>query len=619
MAEVYTLHTFFVTLVLLLTLNLADNGFRRQDGLALAVAYGLSLTHHRTMLLLLPALAGFLWLRWRTAGKIRRQKPGWSWSMVLWLGLGVVLPCLLYLYLPLRAPHVPYASLELSSTQTLTLYENTWSGFWFHILATVFSGSLAVSSVAAATGVNWLQRLSLVFELTRQQFGWVGAALAGIGLVRLLLSRRWALLFLIGVGYGLNVAFNLIYLIGDIEVLFLPSYLFVCCCIGLGALAAARWLAHAGRLVLRRGGFSHGPGHDPSHAVVLILLLALILPASLGAVHWPRVDQSANFEAQEMWRPILNHDIPYGAVLLSNDRDEMMPLWYYQYVTHERPDLLGLFPQIVTSPSFADLGSLIDQSLQSQRPVYLIKPMPGLEVKVDPLPDESLPPLVRISELDLVASPERRVDGLLGEEMRLAGYNLAPAQILPGQVMTVTLFWQPQKDLVENYSSYVHLVDDAGKGVAQSDHRPGGDYYPSSLWRPGEMLRDRHQLVLPGDLTPGVYRLVAGMYSSPDMVPLGQPLDMGMVAIKVPGSVFNEVPANVETPTSIAFGDQMALLGYDRVMDGQELRVTLYWQAEQRMPNNWSVFLHLTDSDGQMAAQQDGQPRDGAIPDVSLG
>ena len=614
-AEVYTLHTFFVTLVLLLVLNLADNGFRKRDALVLVTVYGLSLTHHRTMLLLLPGLVGFLWLRWRRTDKTGQQGSGWSWSMVVWLGLGLVLPGLLYLYLPLQAPHVPYAFLELSGTQTLTLYENTWGGFWRHVLATVFSGSLAVSSVTTAAGVNWLQRLSLVFDLTRQQFGWVGLALAGIGMVRLVLSRRWALLVLLGVGYGLNVAFNLVYLIGDIEVLFLPSYLFVCCCIGLGALAAAVWLARAGGLILRPGGrVPPDPGHGSSRAVILVALLALILPASLGANHWSRVDRSASHEAEDMWRPILNQNIPYGAVLLSNDRDEMMPLWYFQYVKRERPDLLGLFPQVVTSPGYADLGGLINQALQAQRPVYLIKPMPGLDVKVDLLPDDSIPPLVKVSELDLAASPEHKVDGLLGEEMRLAGYDLAPAQVQPGQVVTVTLFWQPQKNLAADYSSYVHLLDDTGKGVAQSDLRPGGDYYPTSLWRPGEMLRDRHHLVLPGDLAPGVYRLVSGMYLHSDMAPLGQPLDVGMVAIKIPGSVLYELPAGVETPLSIAFGDQVALLGYDRVLDGQELRVTLYWQAEQRMAKSWSVFLHLTDSAGQLAAQQDGQPRYGAYP-----
>ena len=46
----------------------------------------------------------------------------------------------------------------------------------------------------------------------------------------------------------------------------------------------------------------------------------------------------------------------------------------------------------------------------------------------------------------------------------------------------------------------------------------------------------------------------------------------------------------------------------------ETIRVTLYWQADQRPQTEYSVFLHLLDGAGHMHTQRDGWPRDGAYP-----
>ena len=46
-----------------------------------------------------------------------------------------------------------------------------------------------------------------------------------------------------------------------------------------------------------------------------------------------------------------------------------------------RPDLTGLFPLIQPGPEWSDLGAVTDQALRSGRPVFLIKPMAGMEVR----------------------------------------------------------------------------------------------------------------------------------------------------------------------------------------------------------------------------------------------
>lgn len=510
-AEVYALNALFVVLTLLLWLRFAELLQQRGRGLVLAVVYGLSLAHHRTMLLLLPGLALHAWVVWRGGGmRLPRRRDA------LVMLAGVVLPLALYLYLPLRAPHVPYATLPLSDHQSLVLYDNSLRGLIDHITAAVFTGNLQLSPDRAGSATAWLDRLAMAGDLLRGQVGLVGIALALLGLARLATGRAWAVLALTVPGYLAGVLFNLTYAIGDVAVLFIPSYLFVSLWVGAGLAALAEVAAWAGRRFYIRAPVPAYAGMTARLATG-IAAFGLLLPVTLGVAHRPLVDQSANRDAAAMWLPILARPLPVGAVLVTNDRDEMMPLWYYQYVEGRRTDVAGLFPGIVTGAAFADLGGVVDAALESGRPAFLIKPMPGLAVKARLEETPDLAPLVRLAGAAADASPAYPLDTPLGEGMRLAGYDLAPPDPRPGQAVTVALYWQPLAQPAHDYTSFAHLIGSDGSTLAQSDHRPGGVYYPTWLWKPGEMLRDVHTVVLPATTSWGGLRLRVGMYEYPSM------------------------------------------------------------------------------------------------------
>jgi hypothetical protein len=616
--------------------------------LVLAAVFGLSLTHHLTVLLLVPGMLAFLRLTQRSSG--RRRVPDGSGlaapetrplsmfaprsalrraGFALALLVALMAPLLLYAYLPLRAPHTPYTTIQLSDSQTLTLYESSWRGFIDHVSASVFAGNLALPPTQSVLSVVWSRWLTMVWGLLREQVGLVGIGLAIIGLVRLVATKRRALLALSGLGYAASVAFNLVYSIGDVEVLFIPSYLFVSLWLSIGVVTLAQGVA-AGLVRWKGSRVTYADFGQRGYrrltegvyqlTTQIVTLLALALPIVLLATHFSVVDQSHNTQAQEMWQTILSRPIPEGAVLLSNDRNEIMPLWYYQYVEGQRPDLLGLFPLVVSQPTYSSLGGLIDQALLSQRPSYLIKPMPGLDVKARLEPDAELSPLVHLIGPAMERPPIHPRQIALAGIMRLVGYDQSPSSARPGQQLTVTLYWQPQSEVDVDYTSYVHLVDETGRGITQLDHLAGGDYYPTSLWRPGEVLRDDHVLTIPEDVEPGVYRLLVGMYHYPQMESLGGPADIGLVAVKDPASVQMALSTDVLSQTEslrttdIEFSDRLALLGYDPKLVEGRLQLTLYWQAERLLDQNWTVFVHLADNSGALVAQHDSQPRDGAYP-----
>ncbi len=243
-AEVYGLHTFLV--VLLLTLLLAWGERRSASAtpdapeirgrtflLLAALCFGLGLTHHRTTLLLAPAILAYVWL-------IDRQVFR-DWRRVVVPGLLLVLlPLALYLYLPLRAPHTPYLRLPLAEGRELVLYENTPAEFARFVLGGPFGGSVDLS-------VDLGERLAMAWGFLRGEVGWAGVALALVGLAQLAFGRapdgsrrvRRALLALTGLTYVATVAFNLVYTIGDIFVLYIPSYLMIVLwmAVGVGTMA----------------------------------------------------------------------------------------------------------------------------------------------------------------------------------------------------------------------------------------------------------------------------------------------------------------------------------------------------------------------------------------------
>jgi hypothetical protein len=80
--------------------------------------------------------------------------------------------------------------------------------------------------------------------------------------------------------------------------------------------------------------------------------------------------------------------------------------------------------------------------------------------------------------------------------------------------------------------------------------------------------------------------------------------------------------ARLEMPS----GAQIVLLGYTlrddegraverlEVAPGDEVRLTLYWQAEEKVAGEYVVFCHVLDATGWLRGQQDNPPRQGTFP-----
>jgi len=340
---------------------------------------------------------------------------------------------------------------------------------------------------------------------------WVGLGLGLSGVIGLAIRSR-PLLALTGLAFLTVAAFNVLYAIGDIFVFYIPAYLIWILWAALGLVAISTLLS---------GAVGQRQPRAQAAAALLPCVLALALPVGSLVQHYARLDRSRDNQARATWQTILAEPIPQDAILVSNDRDEMVPLWYLQYVEGTRPDLTGLFPLIQPAPDWSDVGQVILSALQSDRPVLLIKSMPGLETRFQIADTGSLE---RVTGPAVQNQPQTPVDLDFAGAVRLTGYDLSPAQLHPGDEVEVTLYWQPLQQLRADYTTFVHLVDAAGVVIGASDHRPGGVYYPTSLWRTGDVLRDSHTFTLTTDLSRPPYTIETGLYTNePELQHLGRP------------------------------------------------------------------------------------------------
>jgi hypothetical protein len=131
--------------------------------------------------------------------------------------------------------------------------------------------------------------------------------------------------------------------------------------------------------------------------------------------------------------------------------------------------------------------------------------------------------------------PEHPSGAVLGGAVQLLGYSLDRAGARPGDTLYLTLYWRVLAAMDADYTVFTHVLgghNPATNGPVWAGHdsRPDGGHYPTTAWRPGEIVLDEHPLVIPADTPAGEYQLEAGLYLLATMARLpardaaGQPL-----------------------------------------------------------------------------------------------
>jgi 4-amino-4-deoxy-L-arabinose transferase-like glycosyltransferase len=102
----------------------------------------------------------------------------------------------------------------------------------------------------------------------------------------------------------------------------------------------------------------------------------------------------------------------------------------------------------------------------------------------------------------------------LDGRVALIGYELAPP-VDREAGLGLKLYWQALSDLDEDYTVFVHWLDEGGQKIlTQQDNQPRNGTYPTGLWDEGEIVEDLYHLTIPAEVSAGQQpvTIAVGMY-----------------------------------------------------------------------------------------------------------
>ncbi len=500
----YALNALFAALVLWLAWRWVERPTLGRL-LWLAAVYGLSLTHHRSMLLMGPLLAVFVLVNQR--GLLRRPR---ELALAIVVGL---LPLSLYLYLPWA--------------EARGLPPGQWN-------PQGFTGWIQWFMDAGFTSQVYLSPLTLTqlrdYALPAQlgELGWGLFLLGLVGVVTAFRHRRaFAALLLAAyvVWMVMTASYNIYEGTPRQWVHFLPYFVIAAVWCGVGAAALADLAAR----LARRTPLARFAG--PTLAALLLLLPGW----RLFEVYPTMRALSRDTTRLDAWRQILKFGYQgqrLGLLSLSRlapnpvvvgDWEQVTVLWYFQQVEGYRPDMTVIYPV-----------ERLGEALAMGRPVYLSRTLAGISdrypltmagplIALLPAPDKTVPPDAISSNL------------VFSDTLELAAYRYESDIPARGGILPVTFYWRALKQPDADYSVGLRLLDGDGNEIWKEDSQhPVLGSYPTHLWSPGQVVADYYEVPLDRTLPAGTYRIGVILYS--------RTADGGFVNLRVGNADRAELP-----------------------------------------------------------------------------
>lgn len=208
--------------------------------------------------------------------------------------------------------------------------------------------------------------------------------------------------------------------------------------------------------------------------------------------------------------PLLGYTLAAPA-LRQNQRFDLTLYWHTE-TTLTAPLTITLGERVLWSGELRASGALA-QRLTLRVPPDLQAGRFDLTVRVGEAGEALLTVVDVLAVQRIYALPGAavRVDAVLSDAVSGAMIRLAGYELQPGPRTRLTLYWQSLAPVLDaDYTVFVHVLDAAGRIVAQADSQPRGGASPTSLWQENEVIADPYTF----DLPPGEYALAVGLYDA---------------------------------------------------------------------------------------------------------
>jgi len=198
-------------------------------------------------------------------------------------------------------------------------------------------------------------------------------------------------------------------------------------------------------------------------------------------------------------------------------------------------------------------------------------------------------------------------------QVALGGMSRLPESVAAGESFIIDLGWHCLTPTTSPWRATIRLQSAVPSAPVVEQALALMQSYPSDQWRAGEWLRSRLSLRVPAGWPAGPAQVLL------NVVPAGAPLasvHLGELMVAVPPRAFS-APA-LQMRLDARAGEGIRLAGYSlepaRPAVGEPFTLTLVWQAEREVTAAYTVFVHVLEASGVLAAQVDRQPAQGKRP-----
>lgn len=325
------------------------------------------------------------------------------------------------------------------------------------------------------------------------------------------------------------------------------------------------------------------------------------------------------FRPEVSVRPYDGGDLPAGDVLVLFDS------WYGTPLVNKAQSYGVYLPEtkeiVILPPLQAGNRQAIEQmiieegeQIRNDRGGWLFYRMALVEN--DPLLKKGLLPATSTRETPLV---------VVDDTLELWDVVL-PETIKVGEWNSITLYWRINKPTATDYYANLQLwrqmadLTSHGRSFEQFNHIYG-DLAPTPTWIVGAFYTEEKFVYVFPDTAAGGYYWALNVYDQPNSFdnPIPSPAVMyaparPLLDLAVIGQSWIGEPPYVEASSGainvdVVFEDSVQLTAIDVVEQSDDfLTLNLYWEVIAPPVDNAILFIHVTDAEGTLIAQQDAEP-----------
>lgn len=208
--------------------------------------------------------------------------------------------------------------------------------------------------------------------------------------------------------------------------------------------------------------------------------------------------------------------------------------------------------------------------------------------------------------------------------IQLIAYERIDRRYFPGDRVRITLYWEVLEPTENDMTLALALINPAGNLISKEtlNSYPGGGTLRTSTWEMGAIYADTYEIELASNISARYpFMLDVNWYEdepenrvssvNQNDNEISVILDIGaVIQPRFTESFSGLANIKVDEANQLLFGEQIRLssYGHNLYLEDDTFTVDVLWESDVRVDGDYTTFMHVYDSDGNLITQYDFRP-----------